>query len=66
MDQGGPVRNDATIFSALEQLHEKIEEAIGAAAEHSCVRSVKYFSPMRNTPIVERHQTSCGCWSGPS
>ena len=29
MDQGGAVRNDTTIFSALEELHKQIEDAIG-------------------------------------
>lgn len=29
MDQAGPVRNDASIFAALEDLHVKIEKVIG-------------------------------------
>lgn len=29
MSQGGPVRNDVAIFTALEELHEKIEKIIG-------------------------------------
>ena len=29
MGQGGPVRSDDTVFSALEDLHQKIEKAVG-------------------------------------
>jgi predicted DNA-binding transcriptional regulator YafY len=60
MDQGGPVRNDTTIFSALEELHEKIEEAIGPRgraqlrALDNAFLSYEKFAYRRAAPDVMR------------